>query len=348
MWIFRRLDCTLVLVAAVLPLSSMTINAQAGDPPGRIGRLSYPTSSSTSISLLPAGEREWTRDFWNRPLTSGDKLSVGKGAKSEVQVGSTSIRMTSETDLTFVTLDDHTTLLKVDRGSVVVRVRHLDDDDSFVIQVPDFVCTVKQVGEYRVDTEGFLGIKPGGAATWTGKLEITADFFSKISGFSFSAAVVKGQRVRLELNSTSPLKAPKIEPVPPPDDFDKWAVHLDERDDKSESSNYVSPEMTGQQDLDDAGHWRYAANYGGVWTPTVAAGWVPIAPVTGFGSRPAHQDKNPTSTRATHAGNSQFSAMRQVRVPRCARPFSARTMTAASGSILAAFLASVWAASSSR
>ena len=34
--------------------------------------------------------------------------------------------------------------------------------------------------------------------------------------------------------------------------------------------------MTGYEDLDDYGHWRYVADYGPVWTPVgVASGWAP-------------------------------------------------------------------------
>src|SRR3974390_586891 len=34
--------------------------------------------------------------------------------------------------------------------------------------------------------------------------------------------------------------------------------------------------MTGYEDLDSAGQWRYVANYGTVWVPTaVPAGWAP-------------------------------------------------------------------------
>ncbi len=67
-----------------------------------------------------------------------------------------------------------------------------------------------------------------------------------------------------------------INSLPSPDDFERWAFDRDRREDHSQSANYVSPEMTGYEDLDDNGSWSYAGNYGAVWYPTnVPAGWAP-------------------------------------------------------------------------
>ena len=68
----------------------------------------------------------------------------------------------------------------------------------------------------------------------------------------------------------------EIAQIPNRDDFDSFASQRDQREDHAESSNYISPEMTGASDLDEYGHWRYVADYGPVWTPAaVAPGWAP-------------------------------------------------------------------------
>ena len=60
------------------------------------------------------------------------------------------------------------------------------------------------------------------------------------------------------------------------DDFDSWAFQRDHDEDGAESANYVSPEMTGYEDLDDYGHWQYVGGYGTVWVPSgVASDWAP-------------------------------------------------------------------------
>src|SRR5579864_2309458 len=75
----------------------------AQDPPGRVARLSY---SVGSVSFQPGGEGDWVQAVQNRPLTTGDNLWADKDSRAELQTGSTSIRMDSETSVTFLDLDD--------------------------------------------------------------------------------------------------------------------------------------------------------------------------------------------------------------------------------------------------
>ena len=84
------------------------------DPPSRVARLSY---SVGSVSFQPGGEGDWVQAVNNRPLTTGDNLWADKDSRAELQVGSTSIRLDSETSLTLLELDDHTTQLKLSQGS---------------------------------------------------------------------------------------------------------------------------------------------------------------------------------------------------------------------------------------
>ncbi len=230
------------------------------DPPSRVARLSY---SVGSVSFQPGGEGDWAEAVKNRPLTTGDNLWADRDSRAELQAGSTSIRMDSETSLTLLDLDDRTTQLKLSQGSIMVRVRHLDDDDSFEVDTPNLAFQIQRTGEYRIS------VNADGSETdttvWHGRGEAT--------GGGDSYVVVAGQRARFtganELDH-------EISQIPRRDDFDEWSFNRDHREDRSESSNYISPEMTGAEDLDEYGHWRYVADYGPVWTPTaVAPGWAP-------------------------------------------------------------------------
>src|SRR6516162_8123480 len=66
------------------------------DPPDRVVRLSY---SVGSVSFQPGGEGDWVQAVANRPLTTGDNLWADKDSRAELETGSTSIRMDSETSL---------------------------------------------------------------------------------------------------------------------------------------------------------------------------------------------------------------------------------------------------------
>src|SRR5277367_6379238 len=118
----------------------------AQDPPGRVARLSY---SVGSVSFQPGGEGDWVQAVANRPLTTGDNLWADKDSRAELHIGSTAIRMDSETSMTFLELDDHTTQLKLSQGSVVLRVRHMDDGDLLEVDTPNLAFNVQTPGEYR-------------------------------------------------------------------------------------------------------------------------------------------------------------------------------------------------------
>jgi len=234
--------------------------APAQDPPSRVARLSY---SIGSVSFQPGGEGDWVQAVRNRPLTTGDNLWADKDSRAELQVGSTSFRIDSETSITFLELDDRTTQVRLSQGSLIFRVRHLDDNDQFEIDTPNSAFVVQRTGEYRVDVNS-TGDESD-VTVWRGRGEVT--------GGGASYDVVAGQRA--VFTGTNELEH-QIGQLPGDDDFDQFAFSRDQGEDRSESANYISSEMTGYEDLDEYGHWHYVADYGPVWTPVgVGVGWAP-------------------------------------------------------------------------
>jgi hypothetical protein len=233
--------------------------APAQDPPSRVARLDY---SVGSVSFQPGGEGDWVQAVNNRPLTTGDNLWADKDSRAELQLGSTSIRLDSETSLTVLELDDRTTQLRLSQGSIVFRVKHLDDEDHFEVDTPNSAFVVQQTGEYRLDVNA--DGNETDVTVWHGRGEVT--------GGGASYVVVADQRARF--TGTDQLDH-EIDQIPAPDDFDNFAFDRDRHEDRVESANYISPEMTGYEDLDDSGSWHYVADYGPVWTPVVAVGWAP-------------------------------------------------------------------------
>jgi len=230
------------------------------DPPARVARLNY---SSGSVSFQPGGEGEWVTAVNNRPLTTGDNLWADQNSRAEFHVGSLAVRMNSETSVTFLDLDDRTTQLRLSMGSTILRVRHLDDGDLLEVDTPNVAFTIQRTGEYRVDVnqDGTQTI----ATVWHGRAEAT--------GGGYSYTVVAGQEATF--SGTDQLDH-EIAQIHPSDEFDNFAFQRDARDDHDESSNYISSEMTGYEDLDDYGRWHYVADYGPVWSPNGISGdWAP-------------------------------------------------------------------------
>jgi hypothetical protein len=265
--------CTVaVLLASFAFLPQLTTKAAAQDdvaqdqnaeqdPPGRVARLSY---SQGSVSFRPAGEDDWVTGVPNRPMVTGDDLWADEDSRAEVNIGSAAIRLGAKTGITFLALDDRTTQIRLAQGSLILRVRHLDDDDSYEVDTPNLAFTLLQPGEYRLD------VSEDGSQTvttvWHGR--------GRVTGGGFTYTVVAGQNATFTGNEQH--LDYDLEQTPDPDAFDRWAFDRDDREDRADSANYVSREMTGYEDLDEYGDWSYVAGYGPCWRPRVlVAGWAP-------------------------------------------------------------------------
>src|SRR6266571_4532661 len=230
------------------------------DPPSRVGRLSY---LGGSVSFRPGDADDWAAATVNYPLHGGDHLWTDADARAEITLGSTALRLAPYTAFGFLALDDHTTQVRLSQGSLSVRLRNLDEEDSFEIDTPNGAVSLLRPGSYRVDVDS-----TGDTATVTvrrGEAEVTAAG----SGFTVKrdqAAVVSG--------TDSP--SYDIRDARPPNDWEEWGASRDRRWDDSRSARYVSRETIGFEDLDEHGDWRDTPDYGPVWVPhPVMAGWAP-------------------------------------------------------------------------
>ena len=236
-------------------------NDQAADPPARVGRLDF---SQGSVSFRPAGEDDWVNSVPNRPMVTGDDLWADENSRAEVHVGSTALRLGAKTGITFLALDDHTTQIRLAQGSLILRVRHVDDDDSYEVDTPNLAFSLLQPGTYRLD------VSEDGSQTittvWHGR--------GRVTGGGLTYTVVAGQTATFTGNEQH--LDYDLQQLGNQDDLDSWAFERDDREDRADSANYVSREMTGYEDLDDNGDWSYVAGYGECWRPrAVVVGWAP-------------------------------------------------------------------------
>jgi len=237
----------------------------APDPPGRIARLSF---MDGSVSFQPGGETDWVGAVPNRPLVSGDNLWADANSRAEIHIGSTALRLGQQTGITLLEVSDHAAQIRLVQGSLIVKVRHVDGDDSYEIDTPTVAFVVMQPGDYRFD------VAADGSRTdvmvWRGRGQAT--------GGGSSYTVVAGQHAAF--SGGDPINNGHtnydLSQVPAGDGFDNWASQRDRDEDQSDSANYVSRDMTGYEDLDAYGNWSYVAGYGPCWQPSVlVAGWAP-------------------------------------------------------------------------
>jgi hypothetical protein len=232
------------------------------DPPGRVARLNY---MEGSVSFQPGGENDWITAVQNRPLVTGDNLWADEDSRAEVHIGSTALRLSARTGITLLEVSDRAVQIRLVQGSLIVKVRHVDDEDSYEIDTPNVAFTVMQPGAYRMDVD------PDGNRTevtvWRGRGEVT--------GGGNSYTVVANQHATFTGTDTDHLSY-DLGQVPGDDGFDTWALERDQSEERSDSANYVSREMTGYEDLDEYGDWSYVAGYGTCWRPrALVAGWAP-------------------------------------------------------------------------
>ncbi|HET9475736.1 MAG TPA: DUF6600 domain-containing protein [Steroidobacteraceae bacterium] len=232
------------------------------DPPDRAARLSF---LEGDVSMQPAGEEQWAPAILNRPLTTGDKLWTEQDSRAEIEVGQAAVRLDGDTGFSFLNIDDSTIQMRMTAGVINVRVRALTDE-QIEIATPNVALSILRPGNYRIEVN-----EPGDVTVVKvseGEAEATRQGQS---------VVVRDQQVAT-FRGLDRLAA-QFDVLGASDEFDSWNQERDRRyflATPSQSIEYVSPEVTGYEDLDDHGTWSAEPEYGYVWTPSrVAADWSP-------------------------------------------------------------------------
>jgi hypothetical protein len=258
--------CALMVVsaAAITPITSARAAYEASnaiDPPARVGRLSDVTGQ---VWMYSPGSGEWVAAVRNRPLTSGDRLSTDAGARAEVHIGSTTLRLDSGSELEVLQLDDNRMVLQLHSGSTSVRLRQRETAAQFELRTTEGRFRVQRTGRYRFDRQD----DTSHVTVYSGQ--------AYFEGPGSALAVGSGQRAEFWIDNRNAAQYSLTEPVR--DAFAAYNNERDQRDDRSASARYVSPEMTGVEDLDRHGRWEQSADYGPLWIPrAVAPGWAPYA-----------------------------------------------------------------------
>src|SRR6266849_2692616 len=256
-----KLASLLSVALAVALFAPQRAAADEDDPPSRVARLSY---ASGTVSFNPGGTDDWVSAVVNRPITTGDKLWTDNGARAELHIGSAAIRLSSNTGFSFLNLDDRMAQIRLTEGTLNIRVRRLEQDETFEIDTPNLAFSILRPGNYKIN------VNEGGDTT----VVVVRDGEGEVTG-SGSAYTIHARETGT-FAGTDQLDADIERFGNDDDDFDRWSRDRDRREDHSQSSRYVSSDVIGYEDLDDNGGWRPVPEYGTVWFPhTVIVGWAP-------------------------------------------------------------------------
>jgi hypothetical protein len=231
------------------------------DPPMEAARLSF---AQGSVSVQQSGSDDWAQANVNFPLGPGDRLFVDQDGVAEIQIGRTYVRVGAGTDLSVVEISPRHITLGVAQGSVHVHTFGFWPGQELIISTTSGALNLGREAEFRAD------VYPDQQAT------VFTNFSGATHAFAaggFSTYVGEGSS--LQMSGVNPVYTQWLEPNQP-DQLDNWSVERDQQLANSVSSQYVSAEMPGYNDLDANGDWMPDTPYGPVWFPNnVPYGWAP-------------------------------------------------------------------------
>jgi hypothetical protein len=266
-WLARWLTLTalaLLSVAIALPGHAQGQppgEASAADPPSRAARLS---DISGQVWLYNPDSNEWASAALNQPLTSGDRIATDNDGRAEITLGTTTLRLDATSELEIVRLDDARYTVRLQNGSAAVRVRNAQALGEFELASDEGSFRLLAVGRYRFD-----------------RVEQTSDVTvyegrAIYENGNTALPVAIGQHAQFWVDAAGVPQYAMVETTR--DAFSAWN---DERDRSAEgvvAPRYVSPEMTGAEDLDRYGQWQQTPDYGPIWVPAaVPVGWAPYS-----------------------------------------------------------------------
>ena len=270
------------------------ISALWGDPPNRVGRLNFVTGT---VSFHPESVNTWAPATLNYPLTIGDHLRTDRDGQAEVRAGSTVFRLASNTEMSFLNLNDQAIQIRHSTGSLNFRLLHLGPSEAIEVDTPNASLSLLQIGSYRID------VQQSGDTTVTvrsGEVEVTAGS----SVFSLRL----GQAVAIT-GVDSP--SYHVTGAPPLDDWDRWCQARDQEEDRIASAQYVPPdEMSGGEDLDQYG--GRSDDNGPVWA-SIAIEYGTASSTFGLAAPPSFSVpvQNNSSADVILSGSVEYRAIRR-------------------------------------
>jgi len=247
----------LVAIAAVLGRASPALAAE--EPPARVGRVSVVEGK---LAFHAKDETEWSAAPVNYPVAAGESLRTDPKSRVEIRIGAQTIDLSNDTAVDVIRLDHEVMQLAVPQGRIELHLRQLPEGNSVEVDIARGGVWLLQPGIYDIaagspDRPARIMVFDGSARFVGGTVNIPIK--------TGEATAISGTDI---LTATNEKAAP--------DAFAEWCRSRDYKEERLSSPYYVSPAMTGYEELDEYGSWHAVADYGEVWYPkSVPAGWVP-------------------------------------------------------------------------
>jgi hypothetical protein len=224
---------------------------QATAPPERLMRVSHVEGEAA----LKSDGRRASDARPNDQLKAGDRVVTPHGARAELLLDASPIRLNQRSELRVDALEAMHVQLGLERGVAYLHIRELYEGEQFEIALANVRLTLLQPGEYRLEAResdfSVLTVASGAVdvATAGGLVRVAS-----------------GQRVMLEGRDA---RATLVPPVSA-DAFDDWVL---EREVQLASAEVPGPDDSAY--YAEAGRWYDDATYGHYWMADSSYGYAP-------------------------------------------------------------------------
>jgi len=231
-------------------------------PPPGSARLAHLVGN---VSFQPNGDENWGQATQNMPIGSGDRVYTDQQSEGELQAMQVRAYFSPNSDLTLTNLNEQGVELGIAQGSANIFSDGFPPNQSLFVSTPNGGITLGGRGKFRVD------VYPDQQSTVVTNMPDGNDLELNGAG-NFQMTLGRGQSI--QLSGTNPVYTQFLEPAPY-DEFAHWSGAVESHRFNSVSARYVSTEMPGYDELDNAGDWQPESDYGPIWFPHVEAGWAP-------------------------------------------------------------------------
>lgn len=251
-------------IAVLASVASGQAFAQA-DPPGRAGRV---VDVAGGVWFFELDTGQWVRATRNQTIGQGDRVRTDAGSRVHIRIGSSGISMDGNSDLLFAELDDARVELELGQGQLGLELRSAEAVNEYEV--------ITREGRMLAQTAGVFQVSQLRQGTRLLVLRGQARFDSGSADSVQRAWLREGEQIEFwwadgpRMDHQNPVR----------DSFSGWVLAraAQEQEGYVAGQGYVSPELTGAEDLERHGRWEQSTEYGNVWTPHhVEVGWAPYS-----------------------------------------------------------------------
>ncbi len=258
---YRSLLLAVFIAEALVPAAFAQAEAQEEDGPGRgVARISL---FNGDVTVRRGDSGDWMAAVVNAPLLADDRILSGPNSRTEVQLDYYDrIRLGGDTEIRFSELEWRKYQVQVPHGTVIFSALP-GTNDQIEFATPAGSLRPLAPGSYR------MTVRDNGEVEFTVRRGEAEIFTSQ-----GTRRLTPGRTMRLHL---SPDNIPEFQLSyeTPRDWLDEFSDQRDHELQRVKSYQYVSRDVPGAEDLDNAGEWVDQPPYGMSWRPYVAPGWAP-------------------------------------------------------------------------